>query len=1259
MNANSTWERFRKSIQLLAISSGMVLFCVPAFAQLNYGRIYGAITDQSGGAMAGATVTVVDVARGISRPLMTDSAGEYSASSLLPGAYSVRAEAMGFKAAEHSGITVETGQDVRVDLTLQPGEQNQTVTVTGDVPMVNTTSATLGATLENTSIIDLPLNGRAFQKLLDYNPGMQAMPGGGTPTYNANGQRGTNITWMLDGVDEINMAGGAGPTVGGNGGGVDGITILSLDAIQEVNTIQSPKAEYGWMAGSTVNIGLKSGTNSVHGTAFAFGRDGALDATNPYIAPSSGLSKATDNLTQYGASIGGPIKKDKLFYFGSYEGNRYTLGAPKVIAEPTDVAGLTATNSIPDAIAAMNAGNFPLSKMSVAMAGCNASAINSTMKTAAAVAPFCGPSAAGAPLSLFGNNTLSALSLPVAFNNVGGSDNGLIKIDYHLNDKSTVNGEYFFGNGNVDNAVSATQPFWLADNHIRTQTGRVVWVWTPKSTVVNEMRFGLLEYSQLGNPDDCNGNDGAPNYLAAYGYELYAPGSPVAVAPPQCGFPIVTVTGFTALGSQSSNGGPQNNQFSVWSGTDTVSYTHGNHLFKFGGEIHDTRFSGSKSLTNDNGTFAFGSQAAFANATPLEDFLSGTVGTGSVLVGNASLLQPLAYNRYALFAQDDWRITPRVTLNLGLRYEYVAPPTTGNNVLGNINLQAASGLVQETGGNPVYSLPKDLFSPRLGIAWDVTGKGTTVVRVGATYMYDFLVFQQILPNLQAIPTGFDLVEPNGTPFTPQPGNNLLGTLALTSSQAPWQANTPVITLTPNPVNSLGLACGNGLGRVNPNAPVTVGNPANPAPCNVTGFQSNFQPDQVTAWNLSVQHGFGRNLSLNIAYVGTHGGDLRGTADINQPALGVKNGKAAPTTATEQARSPFTTNCPVSVPGGTGAGGPCFPYLGQVNLQEPNEISNYDALQTTLHERLSHGLEFTAAYTFAHALDEASGVSNSTNTNLENTLNPRLDYGNAAFDARHHFTLTGTYNIPGHKAPGQMLEGWQVNVALSMLSGLPFDALDSTDDLSGTGILQDRWNILGNPGNIKAGGAGAVPCFGVPGSSFASSGTCITVAPGASTKGTPSFVTNMPAQCVSAAQSASISNGGLWNVSSNSAVPTSDLNYNGLAALASFGCYFQNGTAIVPAAQGTYGNMGRNVLRDRPFRETDLSVTKSWKFRERLTAQFRGEFFNIFNTVEYATPSANLAAPATFGRSASTPNTFSLIFGSGGPRTVQLGLKLIF
>ena len=174
--------------------------------------------------------------------------------------------------------------------------------------------------------------------------------------------------------------------------------------------------------------------------------------------------------------------------------------------------------------------------------------------------------------------------------------------------------------------------------------------------------------------------------------------------------------------------------------------------------------------------------------------------------------------------------------------------------------------------------------------------------------------------------------------------------------------------------------------------------------------------------------------------------------------------------------------------------------------------------------------------------------------------------------------------------------------------------------------------------------------------------------GTSTKGTPAFVTNMPSQCVAAAEANSVSNGGLWNVSSNSSVPSPsnllgsaspDRAYNALASLGTFGCYYQNGTAIVPSAQGTYGDMGRDVLTGHPFRETDLSITKTWKFKERMTAQFRAEFFNIWNAVEYVPPAGNLASPSTFGAAATTPNLLSLIFGNGSPREAQLGLKLIF
>jgi hypothetical protein len=358
---------------------------------------------------------------------------------------------------------------------------------------------------------------------------------------------------------------------------------------------------------------------------------------------------------------------------------------------------------------------------------------------------------------------------------------------------------------------------------------------------------------------------------------------------------------------------------------------------------------------------------------------------------------------------------------------------------------------------------------------------------------------------------------------------------------------------------------------------------------------------------------------------------------------------------ENLRRPFTENCPASTPGGLGLNpAECFPYISQVLVQLPNEISNYNALQATLSERLSHGLQFNLGYTFSHALDELTGLTNSGDTNLENTQNPLLNYGNASFDARHHLTLTATYDIPGRKAPGQMLEGWQINTTVNILSALPFNPYDGTTDLSGTGIKQDRWNILGSPSNFTAGTTTPIPCFGLASSSkFNAAAGCITVPTGSGTLGSASFVSGFPTQCQAAAAAAPV----------NAALVAGSAANSAYGEMATLGCYLENGTAIVPNAPGTYGNMGHNVLRGQSFKETDVSIAKSWKFRERYTAQFRAEIFNVFNAVEYATPyqttTSNLEAPSTFGRSQSTPNTFSFIFGSGGPRTMQMALKLLF
>src|SRR6202167_2053267 len=258
-------------IKFLAVAFGLLLLCLPAFSQGNAGRILGTVTDQTGGVVAGATVSVVDTQRGVTRTLITDDAGEYNAPNLTPGAYLVRAEATGFKKIERTNVALEVGKEVRVDLTVQPGEQEPTVTVTEAVPLVETTNATLGGTLDNSDIVDMPLNGRNYQNLLALRPGVMIQPGGGPWTQSTNGVRPDESLWMVEGVINSNFF-DARPIAGMSSPLTGGATILPIDSIQEFNTMENPKAEYGWKPGAVVNVGIKSGTNSLHGSAYGFYR---------------------------------------------------------------------------------------------------------------------------------------------------------------------------------------------------------------------------------------------------------------------------------------------------------------------------------------------------------------------------------------------------------------------------------------------------------------------------------------------------------------------------------------------------------------------------------------------------------------------------------------------------------------------------------------------------------------------------------------------------------------------------------------------------------------------------------------------------------------------------------------------------------------------------------------------------------------------------------------------------------------------------
>src|SRR5437016_1521768 len=333
-------DRACRAFSVLAAAWLMLLLSAPLFCQTYTGRILGTVTDPSGAALKGATVTVNDDQRGVTRTLTTDDACAYLAPDLAPGFYKVRAGATGFKSVERQNIPLEVAKEPLIDFALQPGDVSETIVVSSEIPMLNTVSSDLGGTLSNKEINDLPLNGRNYENLLQLRPGVIRHPGGGFSTTSSNGLRAEDNAYLVEGLFNSEPFSGQ-SIINGAGIAGDSATILPVDAIQEFNVQQNPSAEYGWKPGTIVNVGLKSGTNHIHGSAYAFGRNTPLDARNYFNTVASG-AKNPRNLEQFGGTAGGALVKDKLFYFGAYEGQRYTVGN-------TSQLGTWATVPLPDA----------------------------------------------------------------------------------------------------------------------------------------------------------------------------------------------------------------------------------------------------------------------------------------------------------------------------------------------------------------------------------------------------------------------------------------------------------------------------------------------------------------------------------------------------------------------------------------------------------------------------------------------------------------------------------------------------------------------------------------------------------------------------------------------------------------------------------------------------------------------------------------------------------------------------------------------
>lgn len=1158
-------------VRVWAVLCVVLIASVAACPQGSTGRILGVVTDQSGGNIAGATVTITDVARGVSQTLTTDSDGAYLALNISPSTYTVRAEFKGFKTFERKNILVEVGKDVRIDAVLQTGSTNETITITEDVPMVDTTSATLGGTISNEIINDLPLNGRNYQNLISLRPGTAVYPGGGPWTQSTNGIRPEDTSFIVDGITNDEAFMGLSVT---NAAAVlgDAATLIPIDAIQEFNTQVNPKAEFGWKPGAITSVGLKSGTNDIHGTAYAFGRSDSFDARD-YFDP-VGTPKTPVELEQFGGTAGGHIIKDKLFYFGAFESQRYSVG-----------------NSLP--------GHVPTTA-SIAGGGGNGCAVLTTGDCTISIPDATADLVAQSPgfvvnplsnylLSFYTPNAGQGTFVSLNYPNENSSKNAIGKVDYHINDHNSLSGSYFFGN---DTIVGMDFFELLAQFrtkvHSRAQTVAGHWAWTPSSTWANELRAGFTHYVLQIVPNDISFpyaiNTGISNPLLA-------------------GIPNIRLSPFTELGAFHNFPkivGPDK----VYDLIDQVSYLRRKHAFKFGAELRDDLVH--------QATFRAGrGRVQFPN---LEAFLSGTPGNTSFLAGDPT--RNITQGLFAGYAQDDWRITPRVTINLGFRYEYQGVPKDSKDLLG--NFEPGVGL-EQVGKNisSIYKGDHKNFSPRFGVAWDVTGKGTTIVRAGGSILYDLLsmstfMSQQNTQNtvtlgLGTVPAGATIVtcpascQTSGTPVVTAPVGTLVTTgVTIPGSSLTWKDQTTAIY--PSSVTGL-VQCGDGL-----TPPATSANPnpaQDPGPCDTFAMNRNFRTPYVENWTLGIQHAFSGKLGLDVSYVGNHGTKLPGVIDLNQPA---------PTTGTPVL--PFAGQ---------------YPYLGFINYLSNIYGSTYNGLQTTLTARNYHGLDFVVGYTYSHALDDMS--SNWVAFLPQDSTHPLLDHGSSDEDIRHRLTVSVTYSLPEKKTRSQMLEGWQLNTIISVQSGQPWNVNDQANNFSGTNELSDRWDFFGKPSDFKSIGPSGIPCFGPGGG-----GACIGAA--------------IPSACLSAAASVGSST-------------VDALNAAGY-------CYMVKNSILIPNGFGTFGTMGRNIFRDTGFQNVDFSLSKSFKFGERIKAQFRVETFNIFNHPNFANPNgatsgygqgatADPSQAGAFGCGCATPDNaaFNPVLGSGSNRAIQLGLKFIF
>jgi outer membrane receptor protein involved in Fe transport len=1144
------------SVAVLCLVSGFRIRT--ASGQAVYGGIAGTVTDQQGAGVAGAKVVVTNLTKGTTEETTTNESGNYTVTHLIPDNYKIRVEAAGFKSYEIANVRIDVDTTVHADAQLQVGAVTQSVEVTSEIPQLQTEKTDVATIFSAQQVESMPIFNRNFTTLQLLSPGAQLQGWGHAASENpqgsrqilTNGQHFAGTGFELDGTD--------------NQDPILGIIVINpnLDSINEVKiTSQDYDAEFGKAIGAIVTSQTKSGTNEIHGSAFDFERSNSNFARDPFTQTKTGVPSG--NWNQFGGTVGGPIKKNKIFAFGDYQGQRAHVGGtasdriltaaertgnlsdlgrniydPYLTSDPAH-CNLVLTNGQPTPVGIASRTQFPGNAIPACRLSPQVQNLLKLLPTGATLADPTLPNFFGS-----GSNVLNA-------------DNFDARGDYVLNSKTQVFGRYsyqkflrsgpgLFGAVAGGAALPADSGGQFAGtSNVRNQSLATGFDYTFSPTLLTDFRFGYMRYHVDVAPGGLGTTPATDAGIPGLNVDkVYSTGMP---------YFNVTTSGLPdfrfgySLGANQCNC-PLLESEHQYQFVNNWTKIRGNHTFKFGGDIryaYNLRVPSDKHRAGEL-TFAQDqTQAQIPDPKNPGKFLTdGGSGLAAFLLGDVTFFERYqsasttaneTQPRFFFFGQDTWRVNNKLTVNLGLRWEIYKPESVAGTGQGGW-VDPATGEVRVAGQNGVdlrgnTSTSFTHFAPRLGIAYQFDPK--TVVRLGYGRSYDIGVFGSIfghavtqnLPVLASQQTNTS----NGQDFN----------TAFFLSTGPVALN-PATALTTNNCNSITDPTGTKTQCLGPN-----GRPLLPDGINAFVRPFTNRLPTVDAWNATVQRQVTSTISATISYVGNKGTHTIGGGPdypFNKPRLAgydpTLSGAAAD--LNQRQRRPFYSKY-----GWTQD----FRYFG-------NDFNNkYNALQVIMEKRFASGLSFNANYTWQHATADDDGGTAGYDRSVN--YGPNSNYRN------HVFIFTQVYQLPfgsGKRWANNLgrigdlfVGGWELNGATNFSSGLPFTpGLSTCHPSSDTGPC--RPDLVGP---VKDGRRSGDP--------------------------------NAP---------------GYWFQTTNGVV------------LSAAG---QASASWAQPAVDTFGNVGRNTLRGPRFFDSDLALFKNFTITERAKAQFQFQFYNIFNHVNLANP----------------------------------------